>query len=106
MAELKKLNHIHTDIELHARRVIKIPSKGILINLDSNISSESSHPPLMNTEEIEEDTNGFTYLNNLDTAVKEIKEKAEQAAVNSTVLVGSETVKIQGISFCDMAFEE
>ncbi|XP_021967400.1 lysM and putative peptidoglycan-binding domain-containing protein 3 isoform X2 [Folsomia candida] len=88
VAELKKLNHLHKDTDLHGRRIIKVPSRGILVDLTDAPPS----PPLHvrddgNSEESdEESTNGQIYLSNVDTALQEIREKAETVAANSVVL--------------------
>lgn len=42
-------------------------------------------------EENDQDNNGQVYLNNVDSVIKEIKEKAEQAAANSPILNGSDS---------------
>jgi len=93
VAELKKLNHLHAEGDLHAHRVIKVPSKGILINLEDEVGT-SLLPNVSNevllSQSDEEETNGQSYLNNVDSVLKEIKEKAEIAAANSPIFNGSE----------------
>ncbi|ODN03897.1 LysM and putative peptidoglycan-binding domain-containing protein 3 [Orchesella cincta] len=42
VAELKKVNHIVSESELHARRVIKVPSKGILVDLTEDVAKPSN----------------------------------------------------------------
>lgn len=90
-----------SETELHARRVIKVPSKGILVDLTDDAlkprpaepGSSSSVVDFINEEleENDQDNNGQVYLNNVDSVIKEIKEKAEQAAANSPILNGSDS---------------
>lgn len=90
-----------SETELHARRVIKVPSKGILVDLtDDALKPRPAEPGNSSSvvdfinEELEEndqDNNGQVYLNNVDSVIKEIKEKAEQAAANSPILNGSDS---------------
>lgn len=103
---MKKVNHIVSETELHARRVIKVPSKGILVDL----TEDSAKPkPLvldpkinisvvdvvsgefLEDDEQDRDNNTQVYLNNVDSVIKEIKEKAEIAAANSPILNGSDS---------------
>jgi len=107
VAELKKLNHILSEAELHARRVIKVPSKGILVDLfeapaksspqidisRSNISRSNVSLDVLSDDSGENDldNNGQVYLNNVDSVIKEIKEKAQISAARSPILNGSES---------------
>jgi len=58
--------------------------------------TEDAAIPLLNASFNEDDesdtesTNGQVYLENVDTVLKEIKEKAETVAANSPILNGSE----------------
>ncbi|CAG7837289.1 unnamed protein product [Allacma fusca] len=84
VADLKKLNNLHTDAALHAHRTIKVPARGILINLEPD--TVPILLPVTTTEEEEEvETNGQTYLNNIDETLNEIREKAKNATANSVV---------------------
>lgn len=103
VAELKKINHLLSETELHARRVIKVPSKGILVDL----TEDSARPRLPRQTEpgssvsvefiseesvdSDQDNNTQVYLNNVDSVIKEIKEKAEIAAAKSPILNGSDS---------------
>jgi hypothetical protein len=87
---LKKLNHIHKDADLHARRIIKVPSRGILVDLTEEaavpILPEINHSSDDVVESDEESTNGQVYLSNVDNTLQELREKAENVAANSVVL--------------------
>lgn len=120
MGEIKKLNHLYTEHDLHARRIIKVPSRGILINLEDpvevvtcnnkagtqgqgdSLSSSSSNNISVNV------TNNFTYednesteinandqmtlyLSTKDNLLQEIREKADSVAANSPILNGSDS---------------
>jgi hypothetical protein len=89
VSELKRINQFHTDADLHARRVIKVPAKGILVDLTEDATTiplvhvkHSNHGDESDTES----TNGQVYLENVDTVLKEIREKAENVAANSPIL--------------------
>jgi len=124
VGEIKKLNNLHKDVDLHARRIIKVPSKGILIDLteptvavpstssssnfnlkqhksgatrreyhDLDLNEDGDDDEFGDAEDGGEDsasTNGQVYLNNVDSVVQEIKEKAESVAANSIVLAASD----------------
>jgi LysM repeat protein len=84
VADLKKLNNLHTDAALHAHRTIKVPARGILINLEPD-TVPISLPPEGEEEGEEKEENGQTYLNNIDETLNEIREKAKNATANSVV---------------------
>ena len=106
------MNHIYTEHELHARRTIKVPSRGILINVDDQVvastssnygrglPSTSSHSINISPGLIFEDTSGSqseinanelmtVYLNTKDNFLQELREKADVVAANSPILNGS-----------------
>jgi len=101
VAELKRVNHIGSESELHARRVIKVPSKGILVDLTEDVAKPSSKTDVGGTsasinldvvsDESDQENNGQVYLNNVDSVIKEIKVKAEVAAAKSPILNGSDS---------------
>lgn len=90
VAEIKKLNHLHKESDLHGRRIVKVPSRGILVDLTEVAAIPSLQPQDDNNEDSDEESaNGQVYLSNVDNVLQEIREKAESVAANSVVLQGS-----------------
>jgi len=112
VAEIKKLNQLQTDGELHARRVIKVPSRGILINLEpipsaskdaEETGSASASITFSVSEEYDDENNplesgvGLAYLNSKDSMLTELKAKVDHVAANSPILNGHEDPDDQGL---------
>jgi len=103
VADLKKLNNLHTESDLHARRVLKVPSRGILINLEEPVTtptplltpSGSGYFSSEDDENSNNDNNGQLYLDSKDSLIQEIREKAENDAANSPILSGPDDGTLQ-----------
>jgi len=90
---------LHTDTDLHARRVIKVPARGILINLEEVPPPPCLQPvpsihhvqSILNSDEEENEENSLqVYLNGKDNLLKVIQDKANHAASSSPILNSSD----------------